>query len=141
MSLNVIFTDDFNDDDYTDKWTLTGDAAAFVEEDGVLKATPVPSVEDSLVIQDVTVVAGKVYRVDFIISYKDGNAAGVNIRIGNISGISGKISMASYGIGKHSVNVTAPESTTCGIYVSGTGGGAWFDSLIISEEKFIAMST
>ncbi len=133
-----IFTDDFNDGDFTDKWDIVGSAEAFVEEAGVLKAVPFPSggSEHTLKTKNVNVVASAEYKVDFEITFKDGNASGVFIFIGNENNDvqqRGTIRMSNFEVGVHSVMVEALDSSEIKFFVGGTGGGAWFNNITVTR--------
>ena len=136
-NINTLFTDDFNDTDWSDKWTVGGDAEAFVEENGTLKCLWVPDSTDILTAQNINVESGKVYRVDFEITYKNG-VGGTYLLIGGSISESGEIDMVNYAVGKHSVNVTAPDNGTIHIRLTGSGLTVWLNSLTIKEEIFLA---
>ena len=137
-NINTLFTDDFNND-YTDKWTK-GDGQAYVtEEDGILKLTADGN-DNTLTANNIELIVGKYYRVDFEITHKDViEDSNIQIMVGGTYPADEGINVKDYAIGKHSVVVAAKNPGNLYLWWGSAPGGidVRLNSLTIKEEVFL----
>jgi len=139
MPLTQIFTDDFNDNDYTPLWTLDGDPI-FTEIGGEMVVSAFTQT-GYLEVTGLTVESGKIYRVDFDLSANGlSPVADLSILIGGARGGSGDINLDNLAVGFYLRNVTAPDNGKIRLYMTASSGNFSLNSLTVYEEQFAAIS-